>query len=227
MQLTLISKKLEARDVTSFIFEPDRPMTWRAGQYLHYVLNHPQPDSRGQERYFSIASAPHEKNIMVTTRLADRPSSFKTALQKFEAGAKIEADGLEGDFVVENAAQDFVFLAGGIGITPFRAILLDLDHRRQPIRVQLLYANRIDDFPYKIELETLAAKHRDLRIDYIFSPRRLDEETIRQNVADLAKPIFYISGPEPMVEAFEKLLQKMGVPKAHLKTDYFPGYDWP
>jgi|ERR1043166_1967537 ferredoxin-NADP reductase len=227
MQLTLISKKLETKDAMSFIFHPEKPMTWRAGQYLHYFLEHPHPDSRGTERYFSIASAPHEKNVMVTTRLADQGSSFKSALQRFEPGAKIRADGPEGDFVVEDAAKDFVFIAGGIGITPFRSVLLDLDHRRQPIKVQLLYANRTDDFPYKIELENLAAKQSGLRIDYIVSPRRLDEETIPKSVPDLVGPLFYVSGPEPMVEALEKLLQKIGVPKGHIKTDYFPGYDWP
>src|SRR5882724_9802165 len=102
MQLALINKKLETKDTTSFIFRPPDPMTWRAGQYLHYVLNHPNPDDRGQERYFSIASAPHEKQIMVTTRFADQGSSFKKALQKLEVGATIHADGLEGDFVVDD-----------------------------------------------------------------------------------------------------------------------------
>ena len=111
----------------------------------------PEPDDRGVERFFSIASAPHEKHVMVTTRFAPKSSSFKKALRNLRPGDAIEAHDLEGDFVVDDAEKTFVFIAGGIGITPFRAILLDLDYNKKPLNVQLLYANRDNDFPYRKE----------------------------------------------------------------------------
>jgi ferredoxin-NADP reductase len=120
-----------------------------------------------------------------------------------------------------------VFIAGGIGITPFRAILLDLDHNRKPLNIQLLYANRNNDFPYRKELEALQQRHPKFRIDYVVSPNRLDEKTIAKLVPDMNKPVFYVSGPEPMVESLDKTLKKLGISKKRIKNDFFPGYRWP
>jgi glycine betaine catabolism B len=129
MKITLTATKQEANDTFSFIFAPEQPLQWKAGQLLRYVLNHPNADDRGVERFFSIASAPHEKHVMLTTRFAPKSSSFLKALKNLRPGDAIEAHDLEGDFVVDDAEKTFVFIAGGIGITPFRAILLDLDYR--------------------------------------------------------------------------------------------------
>ena len=227
MIFTLKTTKQETGDTVSFVFTPGKPLRWKAGQYLHYTLNHPHPDNRGVERYFSIASAPHEKNVMVTTRFAPKGSSFKKALKKLKPGDTIEADGLGGDFVADHRRKKFVFIAGGIGITPFRAILLDLHHHGKALNVQLLYANRGEDFPYRKDLEALRKRHREFRIDYIVSPNRLDEKSISRLVPDLQEPLIYVSGPEPMVEAIDKILKKAGVPKKRIKNDFFPGYQWP
>jgi len=227
MKLTLCATKQEASDIFSFIFVPQRRLQWKAGQYLHYRLNHPKPDDRGVERYFSIASAPHERQAMLTTRFAPKGSSFKKALKKFKLGDVIEALETGGDFVLDHRRKKFVFLAGGIGITPFRAILLDLDRNRKPLNVQLLYANRNSDFPYRKELQELKKRHPEFRIDYVVSPDRLDEKTIPKFVPDMDTPVFYVSGPEPMVEALEETLKKLGVAKKRIRNDFFPGYHWP
>jgi len=171
MKLTLRTIKPEAGDILSFIFTPARPLRWKAGQYLHYTLNHPHPDDRGVKRYFSIASAPHEKQVMLTTRFAPKGSSFKQALKKLQPGDVIEAREKGGDFVLDHRRKTFVFLAGGIGITPFRAILLDLDHHRKPLHIQLLYANHNQDFPYRKELEALLII-LSARVDLMKKPLR-------------------------------------------------------
>jgi ferredoxin-NADP reductase len=227
MKFTLSATKQEANDTFSFIFAPEQPLQWKAGQLLRYVLNHPNPDDRGVERFFSIASAPHEKHVMLTTRFASKGSSFKKALKKFRRGDAIEAHDLEGDFVVDHRKKTFVFIAGGIGITPFRAILLDLEHNKKPLNVQLLYANRDNDFPYRKELEALKARHPRFRIDYVVSPNRIDEKSIPQLVPDIEKPMLYVSGPEPMVESMDEILKKIGIPEERIKNDFFPGYEWP
>jgi ferredoxin-NADP reductase len=213
MKLTLRATKREASDIFSFIFVPERPLRWKAGQYLHYILNHPKPDDHGVERYFSIASAPYEKQVMLTTRFPPKGGSFKKALKKLKPGDAIEAHEKGGDFVLDHRRKMFVFIAGGIGITPFRAILLDMDRKRKPLNVQLLYANRDNDFPYRKELETLKKRHPEFRIDYVVSPDRVNEKTIPKLVPDMDEPTFYVSGPEPMVESLEKNLKKLGVPK--------------
>ena len=227
MDLVLQKKRQEASDTISFVFDAETPLNWQAGQFLKYTSSHPSPDDRGDERYFSISSAPYERAIMLTTRFAQKGSSFKRALQNMRPGDAIKADELEGDFVVEDPRRDYIFIAGGIGITPFRAILLDLEHRREPINVRLLYANRNDEFPFKAELERLDQSHPRFEIEYFVQPRRIYESVIRRVDQQLRDALIYISGPEPMVEAFDSMLDQMGIPESRVKNDFFPGYEWP
>lgn len=226
MKLSLAAIKNETSDIRSFIFEPAEELRWQAGQYCHWVLHHRPTDDRGSDRWFTIASAPHERRPMITTRLAaEHGSSFKRTLTDLKVGDEIEISSCEGDFTVIDSSQPFVFMAGGIGVTPFRSILLDLDHRNQPIDVTLLYANRSDEIPYRAEFDALVAKHSNLKIHYLVSPKRLDEANIRELVPDLVASIFYVSGPEPMVDNLGQLLiENLGVPNNHLKQDWFPGY---
>jgi ferredoxin-NADP reductase len=226
-KLTLENKHQETLDAISFRFKSAEIWDWRPGQYLHYTLEHPNPDSRGTERYFTISSAPFEGHIQITTRFSEKSSSFKKALRGMEAGEVIGADGLEGDFVVDAPGTRLVLIAGGIGVTPYRAMLMAMDHAEEAINADLLYANRDEDFPYMAGLETLAERHPAFRIHYFTGSKRLDEEAIRAAVGDLREPIYYVAGPAPMVVAFDKLLKVMSVPESRIKTDDFPGYTWP
>ena len=227
MQLTLIRKREETENVVSFFFTSAEPIRWQAGQFLHYTLPHQNPDSRGVERWFTIASAPHEEHIMLTTRFSAQSSTFKTTLRAMQIGDIIEADSPEGDFVITDATKDFVFIAGGIGITPYRSIILDLDRRNEPINILLLYANRTHDIVFRNELDAIARKTKTFRVRYSIEPERIDENFIRGASYDFRKPLYYVSGPEPMVQAFERMLWNMQIPKDKTIRDYFPGYSWP
>ena len=225
MKLELTARKPESPDVESFIFKPQAPFTWKAGQYLHYVLHHEPTDERGSDRWFSIASAPFEKNVMLTSRFTkERPSSFKKTLAALKVGDVVEVTDVDGDFIVDDPAQEYIFIAGGIGITPFRSILKEADHAGTRFRVKLLYANRDANVAFKDELEALAKRNPDLAIHYLTAPQRIDADAVRKLVPDLKKPYFYVSGPEPMVESLGKMLQELGVQKDHIKQDWFPGY---
>jgi ferredoxin-NADP reductase len=225
MKLKLTAIKSESPDVKSFIFKPAQPLTWKAGQYLHYLLHHEPTDDRGSDRWFTIASAPCERHVMITTRFAKtKDSTFKKTFKALKLGDSIEASDVDGDFIVEDRNKDYVFIAGGIGITPFRSILKEMQHQRVPLRVKLIYASRNARVVYRKDLETAAKHNPHLSIHYVFSPKRIDQSTIKQLVPNLKKPLFYISGPGPMVESTGKLLQKIGVPKNHIKQDWFPGY---
>ena len=225
MKLKLASRKLESPGVVSHIFKPEKPFTWKPGQFLHHVLHHDSTDDRGSDRWFTIASAPFERHIMLTTRFADsKSSSFKKTLKALKIGGTIEVSDLDGDFTLANYRAHYVFIAGGIGITPFRSILKQAEHDGKNLRVQLFYANHKHVVAYKKEFDTMAKRNPHLKIYYFFHPHRLDRQTIETLIPDFKKPLFYVSGPEPMVESLGKLLQKMGVPKNHLKQDWFPGY---
>jgi ferredoxin-NADP reductase len=225
MKLKLIEKKQETKDVTSFIFESPEKIQWLPGQYLHYVLHHEPTDDRGSDRWFTNSAAPFENNIRITTRYATEVSStFKQKLFSLKEGKSIEFSVISGDFTLDVPEDNHVFIAGGIGVTPFRSILKQLDHDKKPINVTLLYANRDQDVVFKDELEAIAANNPGLKIHYVFSPEHVDENKIRELVPDIMTPIFYVSGPEPMVDALSETLKKMGIKEEHIKGDWFPGY---
>lgn len=138
MKLTLTTIKPESPDVKSFIFKPSKPLIWKAGQYLHYMLHHEPTDDRGSDRWFTIASAPFEHHVMITTRLAKtKGSTFKKNLKDLKVGEAIEVSDVDGDFIVTKKNKDYVFIAGGIGITPFRSILKEMQHAGIRLRVTL------------------------------------------------------------------------------------------
>ena len=225
MKLTLIRRKTETPGVESFIFSPAEPLLWKAGQYLHYVLHHEPTDNRGSDRWFTVASAPFEKEIMITTRLADeKGSSFKAALGALQIGESIEISDLDGDFIVEDATQEYVFIAGGISITPFHSILKEANHADIKLRATLLYANRDSNIPYKEELEGFAKDNPALVIHHVTAPQRIDKILIQKLIPDVQTPVFYVSGPEPMVKSLSEVLKDMGIAADHIKQDDFPGY---
>ncbi|MDD5693113.1 MAG: FAD-dependent oxidoreductase [Patescibacteria group bacterium] len=222
MKLYLLEKRPLVGDIVSFTFKPENEITWQPGQYMHYVINHKNPDNRGIERWFTISSAPFEKNIVITTRIfVEKKSSFKTALYNLNVGEKIEADGPKGKFTLNNPKVNNIFLAGGIGITPFRSMFAQANHNDQKINGYLLYLNRDDNFVFRKEFEQVLSNigvrsnYSKTIDDSFFSSEKTSPETN-----------YYLSGPEPMVEHYNNLLVGMGLPDEQIFTDFFPGYLW-
>lgn len=227
MKLTFKERIKEREDITRFAFAPTEPVSWQPGQYIHYTLPHSDADDRGIERWFTISSAPFEKDIWISTRInKERSSTFKQKLLTLAPGDTIETDTPEGDFTLTDLTKNYVFVAGGIGITPFRSMLNQLHHEGKSIRAELLYANRDElTIPYKSELEAIGREHGGLNITYFIGNNRIDAAALKAAGAKLNNPIYYVSGPEPMVEAFKTILESMGVDNEHSKFDYFPGYE--
>ena len=223
MKMKLIVSIEQQPGVHTFVFEPSQPISWQPGQYMHYVLEHPNPDERGTERWFTIASPPYEKNIQITTRLAsEEGSSFKKALMAMKIGDNIEADGPKGQFILKEGDYHHVLIAGGIGITPYHSMLAQLAHDSQPANAELLYANNDDNFVFDDELASWAAKDPTLKI-HKFIDKHIQVEDLKSYLSD-EKSVYYLSGPRAMVERYESLLPDLGVAKDQIMTDYFPGY---
>lgn len=220
MQLEYIGQKSAGGDAVSFLFSPQEPLLWTAGQYMDFELPHPDPDQRGTHRWFTIASAPAEKNVMITTRLMHGRSSFKTALSRLKPGSKVISGAPRGDFVLEDNSPPCLFIAGGIGITPFRSMLTQLAYEGRDLAVDLLYLNKDEELVHGGELSALARKLKNFRLrPYI--GRRVTRHEL-EAFADKQR-LFYISGPRAMVESYQQMLEEM-VPPEQVKTDYFPGY---
>jgi ferredoxin-NADP reductase len=225
MKLTFIGSETREGDARTFKFKPESPLSWQAGQYIHYRFPHSEADDRGVERWFTISAAPHEGVVTITTRINhEHSSSFKKALQELKPGDTIEADEPEGDFVVFDESRNYIFVAGGIGITPFRSILVEAAHQGKQLHVNLLYSNRDENIVFKDELDKLAEQNPNLKITYIVQPERLEHDRLQQEIASVNSPLVYISGPEPMVEALTAEVAQMGVTEYNIRSDYFPGY---
>lgn len=221
MELTFINKVARAADVYSFIFQPSESISWKAGQYMDFEITHTNPDDRGTHRWFTISSAPFEKNVMVTTRFTERSSTFKSALLKLKPGDRIMSGLPRGDFIIGSDQQHYILIAGGIGITPYRSMLEQLKHEGKDLRIDLLYANQNEDLVFIKELGQLKEELDNFKI-HKFIDRRISEQDLKI-FTEQPDTVFYISGPRPMVEAYETMLQKMIDPE-RIKTDYFPGY---
>lgn len=226
MQLTLVEKRHETLNVVSFFFKPESPVLWTPGQYLIYTLDHQNPDVRGKMRFFSISSAPFENHISITTKIDDKaPSSFKKALNELPIGGKIQAKGPDGDFVIEDPLDEYVFIAGGIGITPFRSIIADLANDKSPINITLLYSYPNEDMAFKKEFDEIAKENPNIKINYFVSPVHIDADAISEIIPDPSRPVYFISGPNNFVEGLSVVVKRLGVEEKKIKHDYFSGYD--
>jgi ferredoxin-NADP reductase/Na+-transporting NADH:ubiquinone oxidoreductase subunit NqrB len=225
-----------AADVYDFVFTPDRPFKFRPGQYLEWTLSHSHADSRGNRRYFTIASSPTEDVVRIGSRIdPQRSSSFKRALTALTPGATISATSLAGDFTLpSDPTGKLVFIAGGIGITPFRSIIKYLIDSHDHRDVTLFYtAQAADGFAYWQLFNDATAV--GLKPHYVITGPNvppgwqgltgfLSADHITANVPDYKNATFFISGPNAMVVSYKHLLSDLGVPSGHVKTDYFPGY---
>jgi ferredoxin-NADP reductase len=141
-QSRLKGREQVAEGTMAFHFEKPAGFEFRAGQAMDVTLLDPlESDSEGNTRTFSIASAPFESELMAATRMRD--TAFKRSLSKVPLGTPVKVDGATGSLTLhKNSAKPAVFLAGGIGITPFHSIVRQADRERLPHQLYLFYSNR-------------------------------------------------------------------------------------
>lgn len=240
MKLKFVEKKDEAEGTKSFIFEPERPIKYIAGQYYYFTLpklNYPDP--RGETRHFTLSSSPTEgNNIMITTRVRQE-SGYKKTLNELKPGDVIEGEGPNGSFVLngsETAQQ--VFLAGGIGITPFRSMIKYVVDKKVATPIHLIYSNStVEQITFRKEFEELSKLGLpNLKIDMTVSKPeesrekwsgivgRIDENLVAKLAGSYIKPVYWLCGPPPMVDALEITLSKMKIPGGQIVLEKFTGY---
>jgi glycine betaine catabolism B len=160
VMLRLHKKVKMAPDIMDFAFKPSQKLAFVPGQYMEFTLDHLHPDSKGNRRYFTLASSPTEKLVHLGVRFYEQSSTFKRALSKMNSGTKFVAAQIAGDFTLpRDLNQRLIFIAGGIGITPFRSMLkylLDMQQRRDIILFYI--AKTVDEIVYKDVLNAAQTK---------------------------------------------------------------------
>jgi ferredoxin-NADP reductase len=226
-----------APDIYEFRFNGATGLRFRPGQYLEWTLRHSRPDSRGNRRYFTIASSPHEREVRLGVKFYPGASSFKKALLSMGSGDEIVASQLAGEFVLPaNKREKLVFMAGGIGITPFRSMIRHLLDRGEKRPITVFYSNKIA--PEIVYSDVLEEARKRLGIETVYTltdtncvppdwqgrTGRVDAEMIAKAVPDYRERTFYLSGPRALVVGFEELLKTIGIAKSRIKSDFFPGF---
>jgi ferredoxin-NADP reductase len=227
MRTTLVGKKEIADGTLAFYFSKPADFSYKAGQSVDLTLiGEPVVDSTGNSRSFSLASAPHEKDLMIACRMRD--TAFKKRLGELPIGSEVVLDGPFGSFYLhERAGRPAVCIAGGIGITPFRSMVAEFAGRTLPYSLTLLYSNRTErDAAFLDELMLLSEGNRRFRVIPIFSrvEGRITETLFKQHIAFAENPIFYIAGPTGMVFAMRDLLGVLGVSPDDIRFEEFAGY---
>src|ERR1700685_989037 len=116
---TLMRREEVAEDTLAFHFEKPHGFNFRAGQFADVTLTDPlETDAEGNTRTFSIASPPFANELVFTTRM--RNTAFKRSLKQVKSTAEVKISPAAGTFTLhKDPAKAAVFIAGGIGITPF------------------------------------------------------------------------------------------------------------
>jgi ferredoxin-NADP reductase len=210
---------------------------FRAGQSLTISLvDPPAMDGKGATRTFTIASAPHEAELMIATRMRD--STFKRVLGSAPAGTPLRIDGPNGEMVLhDDSARPAVFLAGGIGITPFLSIARHAARERLPHSIYLFYSNRRpEDAAFLAELQgmekvnpnyhliaTMAEAEKSARA-WAGETGFIRRDMLERHLPDTASPVYYFAGPPAMTAAMQEMLQGIGIVEDAMRYEEFYGY---
>jgi ferredoxin-NADP reductase/Na+-translocating ferredoxin:NAD+ oxidoreductase RnfD subunit len=225
-----------ANDTYEFVFAGRVP-SFKPGQYAEWTLGTDTADSRGNRRYFTLASSPTENDIRLGIKFYSDPSSFKKYLAATKQGSSLLAGSIAGDFTLPwSKKRKLVFIGGGIGVTPFRSMVKYLTDRREKRDVILFYSNRTEaEIAYKDVFDTAERANIGFRAVYTLTDKNVrpewtgargyvDAAMIQREVPDFRDRTFFISGPRSMVNSFEESLARLGVPRRRIKSDFFPGF---
>jgi len=233
----LLRREEVAENTMSFYFDKPAGFQFKPGQYLDCsLMDPPETDAEGNIRTFSIASAPTEKDLMVATRMRD--TAFKRVLKGMPLGTQLKIDGPLGSFTLHsNASRPAVFLAGGIGITPFRSMIVNAARVGFARRVLLFYSNRRpEDCAFLQELQQIGSGNKNYQTICAMTNMEkserpwhgetgyIDKAMLARFVPDVAAPIYYIAGPPAMVTAMKETLTGAGVSEDDIRSEDFAGY---
>ncbi len=234
--LTLQRVEQVGDQIIDAVFRPSRPLPFRAGQYVELTLPVPKADDRGNRRFLTIASSPTEPELRFGLKIGSQPSRYKQALLEMRPGAPASVATIGGSFTLpKSQAEKCLFIAGGIGITPFRSMAQYLIDQREQRDIILLYSvAKPGELVYGQVFERAAAfgfrtyptitDRADVPAGWTGQIGLIDRKMLQRLAPDFLTRHCYLSGPHGMVVAFEQLLSQLGVPRRQITVDYFPGF---
>jgi ferredoxin-NADP reductase len=234
VKATVAEKRGVAKGTLLVLFAVDGYPPYRPGSYFWVELpDRGYQDEKGLRRHISLVTSPTETGVVgLATRLRD--TAFKRTLAELDVGDEVAVEEPKGSFLLpEDTSVDYVFIAGGIGITVFRSMLRYIADEALPYRVTLVYSNRDrESAAFLDELEELERRIDGLRVVLTITEqegwegesRRIDADMLRDHLGDLETHRFYVAGPPAMAESVSESLLAAGVPEEQVVTSRFSGY---
>lgn len=230
MKVNFIKSRHEAKNIITFYFKPEEELDYTAGQYIELYLPHPNEDDRGHKRWFTLSSSPLDEYLTITTKFSEPSSSFKQALLDLKTGDELKMLGPMGDFVLPKIVQTpLIFVAGGIGLTPFHSILKWLHQTGESRPIKFIYGVTNEDEIIFMDEFNEFKQHISIVVDHPSDSwggerGRISAELIMGISRPTKESMVFVSGPEPMVEAIGDDLIKHGLKRTQLVQDFFPNY---
>lgn len=221
----------------AFRFEKPAGFRYKPGQAVDITLvDPPATDAKDQHRVFSLVSAPYENDLIIATRMRD--SAFKNWLKAAPEGSHVQMEGPFGSLTLHNnRARPAVFIAGGIGITPFVSMLRQATKDRLDQYMLLVYSNRRpEDATFLPELDQMAQQNKHFHLVATMTGMHkagrpwdgerghIDGALLTRLVGNLPAPIYYVAGPPAMVQAIRQNVQGIGVSDDDIRSEDFFGY---
>ena len=218
MELLFIRKQHLISDIWELYFRKPNGFNFDAGDYIEMSIKDVG------SHWVSMSSSPQEKEIRFTIKISEtNPSKFKQALQKLSEGDVVHSSPAIGNFNIPRSPEPVLLIAAGIGITPFRSMLLDLDQSDRKDQLQqttLVYGEKKNQLIYISEIE-------EINFNLVTQEKRITYEDIEISVDNISEQHIYLAGPEEFcVDLYKQLFEK-GHMKHKLRLSYFPGYPGP
>jgi len=226
-----------AEGTMAFHFVKPAGFDYQAGQSIDLtLLNPPETDAEGNTRTFTLASAPFDSDLMITTRMRD--TAFKRVMGNASPGLEVKLEGPSGSFVLHRKVErPAVFLAGGIGITPFLSIVRQAVHNKTAHQLYLFYSNRRPEDTAFMEVLAEAAKRNpnfhliptmthteDSHREWSGETGFIDKSMLMRYLPTIQGSIYYLAGPPAMVAAMRGMLADSGADEDDIRTEEFSGY---
>lgn len=226
--------RCETPDVTSLEMAPlrdGRSISQLPGQFVFLTLSRTDHYS-GEEHPFTVASSPDPSGRLTITIKAS--GDFSAAVADTRVGDRATVQGGYGRFshVLHPAEIDLVFIAGGVGVTPFLSMLRHMRAEQSKINVLLVYGSRGEqDIVARRELDEIASCSApslttalvlsDPQDDWAGLCGRIDGPMLEQLVPEVQGRTFYVSGPPAMIRDVTAELRRRGVPRASVRCEQF------
>ena len=235
MKATIKQKQEVAKGTLFVTFDlGGEQVDFQPGQYFWVeLLDPPYDDDKGPRRHITVVTSPTEDGVLgLATRLRD--SAFKRSLAEMPEGSPVDVEQPKGSFVLpEDTSKQYAFIAGGIGITPFRSMLRYIADKGLDYNVTLVYSNRdVESTAFLDELEELENAIPGMRLvctmtddpNWDGDTRMLDADVLRDILGDLEPRQFMIAGPPGMAKSVEASLLEAGLSEDQVQSDSFSGY---